>query len=60
MDNASELAPGDPAPVSGTYAEVNQFGTQTGFHVTVPRGATLPFAPQGWGWVLLKGDAAER
>jgi hypothetical protein len=59
IDNANEYAPGDPAPVSGTYAEVNTFGTPTGLHAIAARGQPLPFAPRGWTWVLLKDHAAE-
>jgi hypothetical protein len=49
--------PGQPAPTSGTYEQMNVFGSPTGVRVTVMHGHPLPAAPIGHGWSAVEGDA---
>lgn len=50
MPRRPEHRPGDPAPASGLYHEVNIFGTPTGRSVRLGHGEPLPQAPRGFGW----------
>jgi hypothetical protein len=54
----AEYQPGDPAPVSGVFHEVNIFGTPTVLTAQVEAGDPLPGAPVGFHWV--PGDPARR
>jgi len=42
--------PGDPAPSSGDYEELNVFGTPTGRVVAVTKGERLPGTAIGFTW----------
>lgn len=50
MANRGERRPGDPAPATGHYEELNLFGTPTGrvYHAT--EGEPLPVAPRSFTW----------
>jgi hypothetical protein len=48
----STHAPGQPAPVSATYEQLNVFGSPTGIRVRVRREHPLPAAPIGHGWAV--------
>jgi hypothetical protein len=50
MSRTPTHAPGDPAPVTGDYQQLNVFGTPTGTVVSVGRGEVLPHAPIGFMW----------
>jgi hypothetical protein len=50
MPHAKDHDPGDEAPRTGHYAEVNIFGTHTGRTVHVHEGEPLPSAPRGFAW----------
>lgn len=52
----AEFHPGDPAPASGVFEELNIFGTPTGRTAQVEIGEPLPTAPVGVGWVLVVRD----
>jgi hypothetical protein len=43
-----EHDPGDLAPASGVFHEINIFGTSTGLTAQVEAGEPLPGAPVGW------------
>jgi hypothetical protein len=45
-----EHPPGEPAPASGRYEEVNVFGALTGRVAYVKEGEELPAAPRGFMW----------
>ena len=45
-------APGQPAPASATYEQMNAFGSPTGVKVRVPRGHPLPEASTGFEWTV--------
>jgi hypothetical protein len=47
-----EHAPGDLAPVAGTYELLNIFGSPTGIRISVGRSHPFPAAPSGHNWVL--------
>ena len=49
-----EYPPGTQAPASGVYEQRNVFGAPTGDRVTLARGETLPAAPRGFTWSLVK------
>lgn len=51
---ALEYPPGTKAPASGVYEQRNVLGTPTGERITLPRGETLPAAPRGFTWSLVK------
>jgi hypothetical protein len=54
MEEASEQLPDEPAPVSGTYEQLNVFGSPTGDDtIYVKQGDRLPKAPRGYTWRLL-------
>jgi hypothetical protein len=46
----SEHKPGDRAPVTGPYEELNIFGTHTGTVYSAEQGEPLPAAPRGFTW----------
>jgi hypothetical protein len=47
------LKPGETAPVSGHYAEMNVFGTKTGVQVFVHAGDRLPDSLVWYSWQLV-------
>jgi YjzC-like protein len=49
--------PGDPAPKSGVYAEMNVFGSPTGRRVQLQAGQELPKAPREFHWRLVEAAA---
>lgn len=55
------LAPGTPAPRSGTYREVGPRGGKSGGSVTIARGMALPPAKKGRNWALVsaQGDGED-
>jgi hypothetical protein len=60
MTRPSVHVPGQPAPASGTYEQINVFGSPTGVRVTVAQGQPLPMAPVGYSWAIAavaEGDA---
>ena len=60
MPTRDEHQPGQPAPKSGVYRLLNVFGGEEATRVTVRRGETLPAAPRGYSWRLVRetDDAA--
>lgn len=46
----NEREPGDPAPSSGEYQELNVFGSPTGRIVRVAQDDALPVSPRGFTW----------
>lgn len=54
-----EHPPGVPAPVAGTYEQLNVFGSRTGERFTAAAGDTLPAAPRGFTWILVRPAAGE-
>ncbi|MFL5257158.1 MAG: hypothetical protein ACJ8AI_30585 [Rhodopila sp.] len=48
----AEYHPGDPAPASGVFYELNIFSTPTGLTAQVEMGNPLPTAPVGFRWAL--------
>jgi hypothetical protein len=55
----SEHAPGETAPVAGTYEQLNIFGRPTGIRVSVAHGHPLPAAPVGHNWSLAEEGRAD-
>ena len=51
--------PGQHAAVSGTYEQMNVFGSPTGIRVSVTHGQPFPTAPIGHSWAAVKSDADE-
>jgi hypothetical protein len=49
--------PGQPAPASATYEQMNVFGSPTGIRVNATHWHPLPEAPIGHGWAVVEGDA---
>jgi hypothetical protein len=47
---AIEYLPGEPAPVTGDYHELNVFGRPTGWSRYLQQGETLPALPRGFTW----------
>lgn len=47
---SDERQPGEPAPGSGAYEELNVFGTPTGRTVIMSAGETLPGSARGFTW----------
>jgi hypothetical protein len=58
MARRPEHAPGEAAPETGTYEQLNVFGRSTGIRVPLTRGHPLPNAPVGHIWRLIVEDAA--
>ncbi len=53
---SSEHKPGDPAPASGRYEELNVFGTPTGRVHHAREGEPLPGAPRSFSWRHIKPE----
>jgi hypothetical protein len=47
---ADEHLPGELAPHSGEYHELNVFGTPTGWSRYIQKGERLPVLPRGFTW----------
>jgi hypothetical protein len=57
VDRNIEHRPGDTAPTTGHYEELNVFGARTGALHHVKEGEPLPGAPRGFVWRLVEdGD----
>lgn len=56
--STTEYEPGDSAPASGHFAELNVFGTPTGTVVTMQHGESLPALPRGFSWKPLTAYSA--
>jgi hypothetical protein len=56
VDEPPTHLPGQPAPESATYEQVNAFGSTTGIRVRRVEGHPLPDAPIGHSWVIVKGE----
>jgi hypothetical protein len=54
-----EHTPGETAPASGTYEQLNIFGRPIGIRVNVAHGHPLPSAPLGHNWTLAEDDKTE-
>ena len=52
--SSRDWPPGEQAPASGTYAEVNVLGTPTGLTISIDKGMKLPSAPRGFVWRLVQ------
>lgn len=50
MARDNDYEPGTPAPVAGSYQELNIFGAPTGAAVYSAKGALLPRLPRGFRW----------
>jgi hypothetical protein len=50
MAQKVEHLPGDRAPATDHYEQLNIFGTPTGQVVQVTEGEPLPAAPRGYTW----------
>jgi hypothetical protein len=50
MSGREEHQPGDEAPHTGHYEELNVFGTPTGAVIHRHEGEMLPSAPRGFTW----------
>ena len=50
MPHPNEHDPGDEAPHTGHYEELNIFGSRTGRTIHVQEGDRLPAAPRGFTW----------
>ena len=46
----TELQPGERAPITGAYEELNIFGTRTGRVHVAQEGDALPPCPRGFSW----------
>jgi hypothetical protein len=57
MVRRSEHFPGESALMSGTYEQLNIFGSATGIRASVRQGQPMPVAPNGHSWMLTGGDA---
>ncbi len=53
VDHDMEHKPGDTAPMTGAYEQLNVFGTPTGKTVHVREGEPLPAAPRGHSWKII-------
>ena len=52
--SSRDWPPGEQAPTSGIYAELNVLGTPTGLTISVDKGVKLPSAPRGFVWRLVQ------
>jgi hypothetical protein len=57
MTQRPDHLPGQSAPASAIYEQMNIFNSPTGVRVKVVRGEPLPSAPMGHSWAVVKGDA---
>ena len=54
-----EFQPGDLAPATGEYEQLNVFGTSTGWVELMQEGEPFPKAPRGFSWRPLSERSAE-
>jgi hypothetical protein len=52
--NRSRSAPGDRAPLTGVYAQMNARGARTGVRIHAAEGEYLPPAPPGFTWLFVR------
>lgn len=52
---SNEHRPGDRAPHSGEYEELNVLGSPTGWSIYAEQGAVLPSLPRGFTWRHVPG-----
>jgi hypothetical protein len=50
----SRTAPGDAAPVTGVYAQLNAKGARTGPRIHAAEGEALPEGPPGFSWLFVR------
>jgi hypothetical protein len=50
LQRDNEYQPGDNAPATGKYEELNVFGARTGKWHHAQEGEPLPPAPRGYSW----------
>jgi hypothetical protein len=55
---SDEHLPGELAPLSGEYEELNVFGRPTGWSVYVQKGQPLPALPRGFTWRRPPSDSS--
>jgi hypothetical protein len=48
--------PGEPAPHTGEYHQLNVFGTPTGWSVYAEKDKPLPSSPRGFTWRHMKQE----
>jgi hypothetical protein len=53
--SSADYVGGMPAPVSGTYEQLNVFGRATGHRVAVEKNESLPPLPRGFTWRPVDG-----
>jgi hypothetical protein len=51
--------PGQSAPESATYEQMNIFGSPTSIRIKMMHGHPLPEAPVGHSWAVVEGDTDE-
>jgi len=56
MSDEEEHQPGDRAPATAHYEELNVFGNPTGAVVHVHEGHGLPGAPRGFTWRRIRPE----
>jgi hypothetical protein len=56
VSDRDEHQPGDRAPVTDHYEELNVFGTPTGTVIHIPEGDRLPHGPRGFTWRRIRRD----
>ena len=56
MSDEEEHQPGDRAPVTAHYEELNVFGNHTGKVVHVTEGEPLPDAPRSFTWRRIRRE----
>ncbi|HLJ06328.1 MAG TPA: hypothetical protein VKT26_08650 [Acetobacteraceae bacterium] len=54
----NEVRPGERAPATGSYEELNVFGVRTGKVLHIRTGEALPAAPRGFSWRLAQRSAS--
>ncbi len=53
----SRVEPGQSAPITGVYAQLNAKGARTGPRIHVAEGEALPAAPPGFTWLFVRRQA---
>jgi hypothetical protein len=59
MAQRPEYPPGEAAPATGIYKQLNIFGRPTGIRVTLMEKYPFPKAPVGHSWTPVEEDSAE-
>jgi hypothetical protein len=57
MSDDEEHQPGDRAPATANYEELNVFGSPTGAVVHVRKGDRLPGAPRSFTWRRIRRES---